>query len=181
MEPSPRLVRLERLLERTRLEWMSRLEGVEEEVAAAKPSLTGWSAAEVGTHLVLVEEWVTVSFEKLFADPHDAPRAKGLRLKRLLILGVGLRRFHVPAPKAVVPRTALPTPEIRRRAGVSRARFLENLRFADRQPSLAGIVSMHPVFGPLTLPEWGRLVALHESRHAQQLIEALTAAPHGGA
>lgn len=180
MEPSPRLVRLERLLERTRAEWMSRLEGVEEEVAAAKPSLSGWSAAEVGTHLVLVEEWVTVGFEKLFADPAGAPRARGLRLRRLLTLAIRHRGIHVPAPRGVVPRTVLPTAEIRRRAGVSRARFLENLRFADRQPSLAGIVSIHPTFGPLTLPEWGRVVALHESRHAQQLVDALKAATREG-
>jgi hypothetical protein len=172
---SPRLSRLESSLARVRESWLVPLEGAGEAAAAARPRGGGWSAAEIGTHLVLTEEQVTVCFERLFADPPRATRVSGFRLGRLGLALIPFRSFHVRAPRAVTPKVPLPVAEIVHRAGASRGRLLENLRFADEHRDLEEIVHPHPFFGPLTLFEWARSTALHERRHARQLVEALGA------
>ncbi len=169
------VTKLEARLARTRAGWHSLIEPLSEEDAARKTSAVKWSAAEIGTHLVMTEEIVILTAEKLFADPSVAPRAAGLRLRRLGLLMMPFRFIHAPAPKVVRPKAVLSVAETLRRSKSSRERLLTNLRFVAGQPTLHSVVAPHPFFGPLTFLEWCGVLASHEARHTRQLAEIVRA------
>jgi hypothetical protein len=124
-------------------------------------SEVAWSAAEVVEHLILVEEHVAGPWRKALSE--NPPEALGLKPKILstMVSTVFARtNMQVPTVPELVPTGGLGLPELKSRwAEASR-----ELAVALPESSKAGWV-MHPVFGPLSSGQMGKIFVAHLKYH----------------
>jgi uncharacterized damage-inducible protein DinB len=145
---------------------------VAEEVPAEKwratPGRGGWSAAELFTHLTMVEGTIVGRAEKIVEQP---PRPVPLWMRLHLPPRVAEYRFWKrESPIPLDPSLVTDKAATLERFAALRQRTLAFLD-ANRERDLSPWRYPHPFFGSLNLYSWFRLLYHHEIRHTNQLRE----------
>ncbi len=156
------------LLSETRTRFVATADAFPAERWRESPADEVWSAAEVVTHTMQVEEAIVAGSKKaLAAEPKPIPF---------------LKRFHPPMALASLRRQKFKTPiRLDERRIPDKSEYLDRIT-ATRKATLDFIATTadknlslysfpHPAFGPLNLYSWFRLIAYHELRHAKQIRE----------
>jgi hypothetical protein len=156
------------LLASTRSRFIATVDAFPAEHWNESPADEVWSAAEVVTHTMQVEEAIVMGSKKaLAAGPKPIPF---------------LKRFHPPMAMATLRRRKFKSPiRIDERRIPDKGEYVERIT-ATRNATLSFIASTadknlslysfpHPAFGPLNLYSWFRLIGYHELRHAKQIRE----------
>ena len=145
--------------------------------AATRPHPDRWSPAEVLYHLHQAEGRITRALTAALStgERHEPKSDDDLRAEWDRVSGV-LRdrevKFSAPAP--LNPEGAPPVDESVRLLGESRGALLELLRV--HQPADLASVSMpHPAtaIGMVSVLGWLTIVAGHDDRHREQILESV--------
>jgi DinB superfamily len=156
------------LLSRTRSQFVVTVDAFPSERWRDAPRDGAWSAAEIVTHTMQIEEAIILGSRKT--------------LKKQPYPVAFLKRFHLPLALASTRARNLESP-VRidsnripaqsEYAGHITACRQRTLDFVDetRDRDLRPYTFPHPVFGALNLYDWLRLIAYHELRHAKQIRE----------
>jgi hypothetical protein len=132
------------------------------------PSAGTWSAAEIVAHTMQVEVAVLMHAKKtLRKPPYPVPFIKRFHLPLFLAAG---RSRKIRSPIPIDPLRVPDQSEYKAKIAANReatVAFIEDTTSQDLSP----YTFPHPVFGPLNLYGWLRLIAYHELRHAKQIRE----------
>lgn len=158
------------LLRNQRAKTFEQLESIPDESLNWRVSDVTWSPAQVFEHCALMDQSVAVIIQHALA--HPMPYVEEKRpLHRLTD-----RRIKVEAPEPVQPRQdSLSSDEVRSILEQHRTVLESVLASVDSDDALRHLTSsfLHPVFGQLSLLQWGQFVAGHEERHMLQIEEIL--------
>jgi hypothetical protein len=137
-----------------------------------------WSAADVITHLAMIENRVAKVFAKTIAEGRArgisaesdvSPVLPTIDLARMLDRS---RKLNAPAPINPIDNGAsLGWDDFETGRSALKAAFLDGDGLA-----LNELTAPHPIFGPLGMYEWVVFVGAHCARHAMQLREIDAAA-----
>jgi hypothetical protein len=164
-------------LEAARSHLLSLLEDSRTHAASTETPPERWSVAEVVYHLYLTEKSILKMLRKALASGNSQERRNEGQLRaewehvRSLL---GNRQLRVRAPSIAEPANPPDLGEAVRLLKQSRREVLEMLRNANLD-DLGGVSMPHPfpVVGTLTGAGWLSLIAYHESRHAEQIVEIM--------
>jgi len=130
-----------------------------------------WNTARILEHLALAFGGTAKAFEKqLASDATPSPRAPTLyeRVGTIVVTRLNYFPGGRKAPDGVVPTGVDAETSVRS--------FHENLERMDRSLAVAeqrwgnvDRVAVHPVLGPLTLPEWRKFHYMHTRHHVKQV------------
>jgi hypothetical protein len=136
------------------------------------PDRSGWSAAELTAHLIMVERAVIGTADRILQHPpkHYSP----------------LRRIHFPLAlveaRLIKRKSPIPIdPELVREKETMLAELREvrerTLAFIEetKQRELSQYRWRHPFLGSLSVYQWFEMVARHELRHEKQMREIAAA------
>ena len=146
--------------------------GVTDDIARREPAPGSWSVLQCLEHLVLAEDYMFGLI--VSASPVDEPVVNERRELAISERGTDRTR-RLEAPKLVHPQGAIVSID----AGlagwaVTRAR---TRAFVERcTEDLRCRLTMHPILGQATAYEILLVIAVHPSRHAQQIAAARAAA-----
>jgi len=163
-------------LERTKSALLDAAAPLSESQWRFKPGPDQWSAAECIEHLVLVEERIFASIQKVVAGPPAG--AEVLRScagkESTIQRAVPVRGTKVTAPEPVRPSAGSGNPAAAvARFSATRDRTLEYAR-ATTDP-IRQRTFPHIVFGQIDCYQWLIFVSAHTERHLAQLLEATEA------
>jgi hypothetical protein len=132
------------------------------------PGLNEWSAAELVSHLVVVERGVVTNVDRLTQKaPIPVPFAKGLHLPLWLVEARVIRRKSpVPLDDSLMAEKEAMLGGLRR----VRERTLAFISETERR-DLTCYCWRHPFLGMLNAYEWMEMIAAHQLRHAKQVRE----------
>ena len=156
------------LLAKTRSQFIATADAFPADRWRTAPAEDKWSAAQIVGHTMQVEESIVRGAKKtLLKPPAPVPFFKRFHLPLALAGGrarklkspIALDESRVPAQAEYVEKITAT-----RRGTLE---FIDETRGRDLRP----YTFPHPVFGPLNLYEWLRLIAYHELRHAKQIRE----------
>lgn len=172
----PRLARLVDVLQECRAQLLAAAESVPEGDRNRRPAVDRWSAGEVLAHLVKVES----SCGRLFSVKSRELRESGAAGESEVDAAGLVRefeRFELDTRKRPAPAPAMVSPDDAAEFNVavaalaqSRERLLGAIAKANGL-ALATVSAPHPRLGTLNLYEWLLMIARHEQRHAEQLVE----------
>jgi hypothetical protein len=132
------------------------------------PGNGAWSAGEIVLHTTQVEQAIVAGSRKtLKKPPYPVPLLKRFHLP-LALAATRARKMKSPIP--INPDLIPDQPGYVAAITASRQGtidFIEENRGKDLKPW----TFPHPVFGPLNLYDWLRLIGYHELRHAKQIRE----------
>lgn len=140
---------------------LARFAEMPEVLREKEPSKDAWAAAEVVEHLILVEEKVAGPWRKELGN--NPPVALGLRsriLTAMVSAVMGRTGVRVPTVPGLVPLGGLALPELTYRWAEARKELAAGL---PENSKVAWIV--HPVFGPLSSDQMGKLLVAHLKYH----------------
>ena len=123
-------------------------------------SKDAWSAAEVVEHLILVEEHVAGPWRNTLGSSESAPGLKAGVSAAMVSTMFTRTNIRVPTVPELVPNGNLALPELTRRWDMARKECIAAL---PKDPKVAWI--MHPVFGPLSSDQMGRILVAHLKHH----------------
>jgi hypothetical protein len=156
------------LLSGTRSRFIAVADSFPSEYWRESPSSGGWSAAEIVTHTMQVEEAVLMGAKKtLQKPPYPVPFMKRFHLPLILASGRGRK---IKSPIRIDERRLPEKSNYEEKITATRSAtlaFIEETSAKDLSP----YTFPHPVFGPLNIYGWLRLIAYHELRHAKQIRE----------
>lgn len=142
-----------------------------------KPSPEQWSAAECVEHIVVVEQSLLRTLQRLAAGPSgtEAVLASTRGKDEIILRAVPTRRGKAQAPERAQPANRWPD------VATLIASFVETrdqtiLYVRSTDAPLRTISHPHMVFGPLDGYQWLLFLGAHSERHLKQLLEG-TAAP----
>lgn len=163
-------------IDETRARLYTRVEGLGEERAGARPNEDAWSVSEIMEHLSIIELLMVRNLKGLLAKAEaghgegDATAMKPFSLDQYIERARGSK---FTAPEVVRPSGGVALEESLARLRRSREE-LKALRQRIESVDLSNQTSPHPAFGPLDGYQWLAFVGLHEERHLRQ-IESLLA------
>lgn len=170
MEATERKLLLQQLAaSRERL--LEAVEGLTDEQRTFRPAPTRWSVADCVEHIIVVENFVLDSMQKVLATAPEPARQAEVRGKDEIILEqVPARNRRVTGPPQVMPTGRWPEFE-------DRLRRFEAVR--ERTVRLAGVTQAdlrshffpHPILGDLDCYQWLLFLCTHCERHVRQLEE----------
>jgi hypothetical protein len=140
----------------------------------ARPGDEKWSAGEVATHLILVEQAIVEGARKVSRKtPRAIPLLKRVHLPMSL---AEIRVVKLNAPPYLNPTQSGTKEET---LGKLRAAREDTLAFLKetQQRDLSAYRWRHPFLGMLNTYEWFEMIAAHQIRHAKQVVEIATALP----
>jgi uncharacterized damage-inducible protein DinB len=142
--------------------------GVSEEQARTRPTPVRWSVLECVEHIVLAEKTM---FELLTTKSAPAASPLGSSREERIFNGATDRSREFEAPEFARPTGRFPSlsaalDEFSR----WRARAISYVELCDSD--LRSRTSTHPALGPVSCQELLIILALHPSRHAEQIREA---------
>jgi uncharacterized damage-inducible protein DinB len=146
-----------------------------------KPRPDDWSILQIVQHMVLAERDV---MQHLPEPKELIDRERGLRARLFYVLVLFILRWgiRVPVPaEGMVPDGNTSLPELRQQWDENLSwfrRYLDTLRLED----LKSAVFSHPVAGPLTGPQAGKMAQFHFDAHLRQIkkVKALIMAEPNG-
>ncbi|MGA8038439.1 MAG: DinB family protein [Candidatus Acidiferrales bacterium] len=132
------------------------------------PTEGKWSAAQIVVHTMQVEESIIRASKKTVQkSPYSVPFFKRFHLPLALAAG---RVRKLKSPIAIDESRVPVQSEYAEKITATRRgtlEFIDETRSRDLHP----YTFPHPVFGPLNIYDWFRLIAYHELRHAKQIRE----------
>lgn len=161
---------LERL-ERSRADFMATVRGLSDAQLAFKPGPERWSVAEVGEHLILIENAIPQLIQKQLLK---TPRVETVASERDERLAKGLvdRSRTAKAPDLAVPQGRFHTAgEIAEAFGKARAATIAYVEAT--QDDLRHHQLPHPALGALDGYQWIIFMAEHTERHILQMKEVM--------
>jgi hypothetical protein len=132
-----------------------------------KPSKAAWSASEVVEHLIIVEEQVAGSWRKEIGSGSPVPLGLKSHLLTTMVSAV-MAHTHVRVPTVpeLVPSGGLALPELTSRWEKARKELTNAL------PEYSKVAwTMHPVFGPLSSDQMGKIMVSHLKHHLRHWPE----------
>jgi len=133
-----------------------------------KPGPSEWSILQIVQHMVLAEQGVM----KYLPEPEEfIARKRGLRARIFYVVVLLILRWNIRVPvpsKRMVPDGNTSLSEVRQQ-------WDENLRWfrgyldSLRPEDLKRAVFSHPVAGPLTGPQAGKMAQYHFDAHLRQI------------
>ena len=163
-------------IDETREKFYSRVEGLSDDEAGARPSPDAWSIAEIVEHLALTERGLLRIMKGLLAQV-EAAGGDGAGAMQPFSLERHVARSRTE--KYVSPEGARPKGETSLADSLARLRrSREEVRALRPRIEAADLNTTsypHPAFGPLNVYEWLAFIGIHEARHLRQ-AEALLGA-----
>ncbi len=156
------------LLSGSRSQFIATADAFPSDQWSAAPAEGKWSAGEIVVHTMQVEESIIRASKKTVQKPpYPVPFLKRFHLPLALAAGrarklkspIAIDGTRVPTQSEYAEKIAAP-----RRGTLE---FIDETRDRDLRP----YTFPHPVFGPLNIYDWFRLIAYHELRHAKQIRE----------
>lgn len=141
--------------------------GLSEVQARRQPAPDRWSVLECVEHVCLVEDAMFARFTTNLA-PADAPADRSREAVVLQVAANRSRKFSAPEhvrPTGRFPSLAAALDHFQK----SRARSIDYVRSCELDPR--AYTAQHPVVGPISGQEFLIILALHPSRHAEQIHE----------
>ena len=133
-----------------------------------KPAPDRWSIAEILEHMTVVEEYAGSLLDKLPTMPAPAAGFNASKIDALILAKMPDRSTKAQAPPEIQPSGRWTTAEALKHFAAGNQRLASAL---DNAPELRKHVAPHPAFGPLDGYQWILLVAAHNERHTQQMLE----------
>lgn len=144
------------------------------------PAVSGWSVGQHVEHLARSNGGVLRQLETLLADPGKAaPLAGGPSFVGRVVLLVGrIPRGRGDSPASVRPQ-GVARDEVERVLAQARERVA---RLAGRAAEIDRLPARfpHPIFGPLTAPQWMRFLDVHNRHHLRIVDDVERAAARAG-
>ena len=142
---------------------------------ARQPAPARWSVAEILEHLALVERLFTARLAPPIAVATEAGLAAEtsdrMAVPPAVAAAMANRTAVRRAPDPVKPTGRMDAVEALAALRQAQADFRAMLLAADGL-ALSAVSYDHPFFGTLNVYQWAELMAGHERRHAEQIIEA---------
>jgi hypothetical protein len=156
------------IYDRKRRAVLDDLAGLSDDQLKRKPGPKDWSIMQVVQHMVLAERDVLQNLPEP-VELIDRKRGLRARLSYALVLFILRWGIRVPVPaEGMVPDGNTSLSEVRQR-------WDENLRWLNgyidtlRPEDLKRAVFSHPIAGPLTGPQAGKMAKLHFEAHLRQI------------
>jgi hypothetical protein len=132
------------------------------------PGFNEWSAAELVSHLVVVERGVVTNVDRLTQKaPIPVPFSKRMHLPLWLVEARVIRRKSpVPLDPSLMAEKETMLGGLRR----VRERTLAFISETERR-DLSAYCWRHPFLGMLNIYEWMEMIAAHQLRHTKQIRE----------
>jgi hypothetical protein len=171
------------MLDRSRTELQAAVATVAPGAGAKRPEPHRWSVNEILEHLALVER----RFEATVGEAIAKAQSAGLGAERnpRLPLADGLRTVirdrsgRRKAPDAVVPTGTVDDAAAWAAVEQARHSFRRRIESADGL-ALGSVTAEHHRWGPLTVYQWVEVLANHEARHAEQIVEVVASLGSAG-
>jgi uncharacterized damage-inducible protein DinB len=144
------------------------LAGVDDAMAAHKPSPDSWSIRDCVEHMVVTERYLLTRLQA--AEPCEQPFEKSRREDKIARLAADRSR-RIEAPEQAQPRGRFATlREALAAFDAARAEVMEWVEKATGDPRC--MLTDHPLIaGPVTCAETLIMIAAHPARHSEQIIE----------
>lgn len=139
---------------------LARLAEMPEASRGKVQSKDAWSATQVVEHLILVEEQVAGPWRKALGSSPPVPGFKSGVLAAMVSAAFARTGVRVPTVPELVPSGGLALPELTVRWEKARK---ELAAAVPENPKAAWI--MHPVFGPLSSDQMGKIFVAHLKHH----------------
>jgi len=140
-----------------------------------RPAEGRWSVIDCLEHIVVVENHVLKTIQRVLeAPPEPAKQAEVRRKDRAVLELVPDRATRVNGPPSMLPQRRWPDfEELLRQFGTTRER---SIQFAsETEADLRSHFFPHPILGDLDCYQWLLLLATHCERHVRQMEEVLEA------
>jgi hypothetical protein len=144
------------------------LAGLSDDQLKKKPGPNDWSIMQIVEHMVLAERDIMQNLP----EPEELiDRKRGLRARLLYVLVLLILRWGIRVP---VPSEDM-VPDGNTSLSELRQKWDENLRWlrgyieTSRPEDLKRAVFSHPLAGPLTAPQAGKMAKLHLEAHLRQI------------
>ncbi|UCF01902.1 MAG: DinB family protein [Deltaproteobacteria bacterium] len=161
------------MYDRTRTALLDDLAVLKDDQLRSKPGPSQWSILQIIQHMVLAERDVM----QYLPEPKDLiARKRGLRARILYVVVLLILRWNIRVP---VPSEGM-VPDGNSSLSELRQQWDENLRWlrgyleTARPADLNRAVFSHPVAGPLTGPQAGKLAQFHFDAHLRQIKKVKT-------
>ena len=164
------------LLLKSEREFMSELEGVNEQQWSFKLRPAQWSVGEVVEHIVLADGLLFDTATKSLTRRPDAQWSATLSKTETLRTALPDRSYRVDAPGRIQPQRTMPCEELLSRFRDQRARVLKYARETDAP--LKAHTAANPFFGSLNAHQWLLYIPLHHLRHNRQIAEVKASAAY---
>jgi hypothetical protein len=179
-ERHPRIAEVIDALERSRNALRVELDALTPEQRVAPGADGRWSVAENVEHLAITEDGIGRLISKLIkelraADARETdstpigPTMDGMRLDRNIT--------PRSAPELVRPQFGWSVSESWERLDTARTRVIAAYEAASGL-ALHTLTAPHPALGPLSVYQWGHMLALHLDRHRAQIRDTVTPPVH---
>jgi uncharacterized damage-inducible protein DinB len=133
-----------------------------------------WSIAEIAFHIYLVESAITMQLKQLLAGKSGNPLSDEHLQAEWQAISTRARNREIKfaAPEFVAPRDTPPLAESFKLLEQSRATLLATLEGVTME-KLASVTAPHPApeMGNISGAGWLTLIANHELRHRDQIVE----------
>lgn len=158
-------------LEKSRAEFLDAIAGLPSPQWSFRPSADVWSVQEIADHVVVVEQRIFKMIQKTLREPAQPEKAAEVAGKeKKLIRAVLDRSYKVKVPEPMEPTGQAETPEqIAALFQQVRANTIEYVR--GTADPLHHHFAPHFVLKDLDGAQWLLMIALHTSRHVQQIEE----------
>ena len=166
------------MYDRTRRALLDDLVGLNNDQLRRKPGPNDWSILQIVQHMVLAEQGVM----QYLPEPEKLiDRKRGLRARIFYLVVILILRWNIRVPvpsKRMVPDGNTSLSELRQQ-------WDENMRWFRRYLDSLGpedlkrAVFSHPIAGPLTGPQAGKLAQYHFEAHLRQINKARAAVMAG--
>jgi hypothetical protein len=140
------------------------------------PSDSGWSAAGLLEHIIVVERLTHDILNRMISEgvPDESRRGKGAHKDRIILENIPMRATRVQAPQSLHPSGRWGDFEqLVREFELTRNRTLEIARTTDKD--LRVYFAPHPFLKDLDGYQWLLIVGAHAERHVRQAEEMLAA------
>ena len=171
-----RLTELLEYLDSRRARLLAAVADVNADVAEIRPREGSWSAAQILTHLAMVEASVARLVEKSvkWAREHGVgPESSDESiLQSLDARTVATSRERIDAPEMLEPPGDAKLGTALESLSASRNALRRALEAGDGL-DLAMVKRPHRILGDINIYEWGLFIAQHEERHTRQINETI--------
>lgn len=149
---------------------------LDENAAAARPDINGWSVTQIVEHISVVDEGMCKICAKLLSDAGENGNGSVYLSPEFIAKMNDMANTKLEAPERVRPTGEQNIAESLARLSANRDR-LNEIRDRFEVRDTAQKKFPHPYFGDFSAAEWLVLRGLHESRHIDQ-IERIISQPH---
>lgn len=166
------------LLHQSQTEFLDLISHLTDAQWIAVPAPGGWSVQQTAEHLVMGEALMLARVEHALARPPDPDwEAQDARKTKFLHRVLPDRSVKATAPEPLRPCQNWSRAETIARYQEGRRRTLDFVAQLDRPVKDRTARHPFPVFDMLNVHHWLLYIPLHNTRHNQQIAEALKAMP----